>query len=173
VTTAALLLAVLVWIAAGVVTLLKRKWGSLVVGLAFTPVWIVSALRLARPDSWWARRFYSDERRERARRREGNGRYRGLVIAALTLSVILVALLLGFVKLYRIPAASMEQALRPGRPRLRPRRQPRLLMRRPCLGHAPARGRDRHRRRTLLATEPDRPPLTGWTARTRNPPAGD
>jgi hypothetical protein len=51
VTTVALLLAVLVWIAAGVVTLLKRKWGSLAVGLAFTPVWIVSALRLARPDS--------------------------------------------------------------------------------------------------------------------------
>lgn len=82
-TTVALLLAVLTWIAAGAITLLKRKWGSLAVGLFFVPVWIVAALRLARPDSWWARRFYSKQRRERARRRESSGRYRGLVIAAL------------------------------------------------------------------------------------------
>ena len=48
-TTVALLLAVLTWIAAGAITLLKRKWGSLAVGLFFVPVWIVGRCGLPGP----------------------------------------------------------------------------------------------------------------------------
>lgn len=39
--------------------------GFLVIGL----IWLVAALRLARPDSWWAHRFYGPQKMERARRR--------------------------------------------------------------------------------------------------------
>ena len=45
-------------LAAGIVTALKGKWGMLLVGLVFGPAWIVGALRLACPGTFWARRFY-------------------------------------------------------------------------------------------------------------------
>jgi hypothetical protein len=70
-------LVVLVLLAAAlaglVVTALKRKWGSLVVGFVFTPVWWVAATRLARPNSWWARRYYGAAKVERAERRSPAG----------------------------------------------------------------------------------------------------
>ena len=52
------------------VTALKRQWllfaaGWLTIGL----VWWIASLRLARPDSWWARRFYGPEKLARAQRR--------------------------------------------------------------------------------------------------------
>ena len=55
-----------------VVTALKRQWllfaaGWLTIGL----VWWIAALRLARPDSWWARRFYAPDKLARAQRRYG------------------------------------------------------------------------------------------------------
>ena len=57
-------------IGTGVITLLKGRQvafllGLLTIGLA----WIVAACRLAQPDSIWARQFYSDKRRARARAR--------------------------------------------------------------------------------------------------------
>ena len=46
--------------AAGVVCALKGKWfvGLLALPLALTGLPVVAARRLARPDSWWARRRY-------------------------------------------------------------------------------------------------------------------
>ena len=97
-------------LAAGAVTALKGKWGMLVVGLVFGPAWIVGALRLARPGSFWARRFYDDEKQRRsaevaARRRRG-------AIAVAIPALIFVAALLALFKAYRIPGAAMEPTLR-------------------------------------------------------------
>jgi hypothetical protein len=36
-------------------------------------VWVVAACRLARPSSWWARRFYGPEKMQRALNRFGPG----------------------------------------------------------------------------------------------------
>jgi hypothetical protein len=51
---------------------LKRQWllfaaGWLTIGL----VWWIASLRLARPDSWWARRFYGQDKLARAQSRYG------------------------------------------------------------------------------------------------------
>lgn len=43
--------------------------GFLLVGA----VWVVAAFRLARPSSWWARRFYGPEKMQRAVDRFGAG----------------------------------------------------------------------------------------------------
>jgi heme O synthase-like polyprenyltransferase len=72
------LVAVAIWAAVlvpAVVTGLKGHWallgaGILVLGL----VWLIAAFRLARPNSYWARRFYSPEKLERSQ-----ARYPGLV----------------------------------------------------------------------------------------------
>lgn len=54
------------------VTLLKGQRALFVIGLLFFgAVWTVAAFRLARPDSWWAHRFYDDHKLARARRRYG------------------------------------------------------------------------------------------------------
>lgn len=63
---------VLLIIAPLTVTALKGQWllfaaGWVTVGV----VWWIAALRLARPDSWWARRFYRSEKLVRARERYG------------------------------------------------------------------------------------------------------
>jgi hypothetical protein len=54
------------------VTALKRQWllfaaGWLTVGI----VWWIASLRLARPESWWARRFYGPDKLSRAEARYG------------------------------------------------------------------------------------------------------
>jgi hypothetical protein len=36
-------------------------------------VWVVAAFRLARPSSWWARRFYGAEKMQRALKRFDSG----------------------------------------------------------------------------------------------------
>ena len=51
------------WLGAGVTTAMKGKWGSFFAGLLVVPVWFVSACRLAKPDSFWAREFYTAEGR--------------------------------------------------------------------------------------------------------------
>lgn len=50
-----------------VVTLLKGKLPMALVGVLVPPVAIIGALRLARPGSFWARRFYRRRHRARAR----------------------------------------------------------------------------------------------------------
>jgi signal peptidase I len=108
--------AVVVWLAAGVATGLKGKWTSLVVGFVFWPVWVVAALRLARPRSKWAQWWYTTDKLERARARTDSRHYRALVATGLVLSLALVAVLFGFFKAYRIPSSSMEPTLHCPRP---------------------------------------------------------
>ena len=47
----------------------KLLWG--VFGVYLWPVALVGAARLAKPDSWWARRRYGDDKRERSMQRYG------------------------------------------------------------------------------------------------------
>jgi hypothetical protein len=53
-----------------VVNLAKEKFGVALVGLFVVPVGLLGALRLAKPGSLWAR-FYSEQKRARARARFG------------------------------------------------------------------------------------------------------
>jgi hypothetical protein len=54
----------------GVVTLLKGRQVAFLLGLLTIGfVWIVAACRLAQPDSIWARHFYGERQRARARAR--------------------------------------------------------------------------------------------------------
>jgi hypothetical protein len=53
------------------VNLAKEKFGVAVVGLFFPPVGWVGAFRLGRPHSIWARVFYGEHKRARARARFG------------------------------------------------------------------------------------------------------
>ena len=56
----------------GTVVLMKGQRALFLGGLLFGGlVWWIAALRLGRPDSWWARRFYDGEKLARARRRYG------------------------------------------------------------------------------------------------------
>jgi hypothetical protein len=50
-----------------VVNLAKEKFGVAVVGLFFLPVGLVGAYRLGRPHSLWARLFYGEQKKQRAR----------------------------------------------------------------------------------------------------------
>jgi hypothetical protein len=54
-----------------VVNLAKEKFVMAVVGFFFLPVGLVGAFRLGRPHSLWARLFYREHQKERARRRFG------------------------------------------------------------------------------------------------------
>lgn len=53
-----------------VVTALKGKYGTLVIGLFLAPVVWIGAVRLARPGSPWERWFYDEHRRALAARRD-------------------------------------------------------------------------------------------------------
>src|SRR5215208_3885174 len=51
----------------GTITLLKGQTLLFIAGfLAGGLVWWIAAFRLARPNSWWARRFYDAEKLQRA-----------------------------------------------------------------------------------------------------------
>ncbi|HZO04906.1 MAG TPA: hypothetical protein VFB52_00830 [Solirubrobacterales bacterium] len=55
-----------------VVTALKGQWLLFAAGwLAPGLVWTITALRLGRPGSWWARRFYGPRKMARAEDRYG------------------------------------------------------------------------------------------------------
>jgi hypothetical protein len=71
-TALAILAALLLVALPGVVTLLKGQFLIFVIGVVLIGlVWVVAAFRLARPDSWWAQRFYDDAKLRRARERYG------------------------------------------------------------------------------------------------------
>lgn len=75
VTTAQVLVAVGLWLfvlVPGVVTALKGQWVLLAAGvLVGGLVWLIVAFRLARPGSFWARRFYGADKLARAEARYG------------------------------------------------------------------------------------------------------
>src|SRR5215211_705452 len=130
------------WLLTAVVTGLKGKWGSLVVGFVFWPVWIVAALRMARPRSKWAEWFYPEDKNARARARAENPRYLVLVAAGFVLSLVLVAALFALFKAYRIPGASMEPTLHCATPGdgCEAAKSDRVLVLREAFGGDPARG---------------------------------
>jgi hypothetical protein len=56
------------------ITALKRHWLLFAAGwLTIGVVWWIGSLRLARPESWWARRFYGHDKLTRAQERYGAG----------------------------------------------------------------------------------------------------
>ena len=59
--------------AAAVASLLKGRLVLFVLGLpTATVTWWLAAFQLARPESWWARRFYDGERRRAAAEKYGD-----------------------------------------------------------------------------------------------------
>ena len=61
-------------VAPATITALKGQWLLFVAGwLTLGLVWWIAALRLARPGSWWARRFYDHGKLARAQSRYGAG----------------------------------------------------------------------------------------------------
>ncbi|HET8956565.1 MAG TPA: hypothetical protein VFN18_12990 [Solirubrobacterales bacterium] len=67
------ILVVVVGIPAGI-TWSKGQRAAFVLGfLLLGMIWIIAACRLARPTSWWARRFYGPEKLRRSRERFGSG----------------------------------------------------------------------------------------------------
>jgi|GEM_PF-5465723 len=66
VTVAIVLGVLLVYVVPMVITGLKGKQGMLLAGVFLHPVWWVGAIRLALPDSYWARRFYGPDKLARA-----------------------------------------------------------------------------------------------------------
>jgi hypothetical protein len=59
-------------IAFAAVNLAKEKFAVALAGLLFPPVGLVGSFRLAKPHSLWARLFYGEEKRARARERFGD-----------------------------------------------------------------------------------------------------
>jgi hypothetical protein len=76
---------------AAVITALKEQWLLFVTGF-FTlgMVWFVGAASLAEPDSWWAERFYDEQKRALAAnpgRRPGSGRTTAAAIASIVVTI--------------------------------------------------------------------------------------
>jgi peptidoglycan/LPS O-acetylase OafA/YrhL len=70
---ALVIFAALIVIPAGI-TLSKGQWVEFFIGFLLPGiVWIIASCRLARPSSWWARRFYDQEKMQRALNRFGSG----------------------------------------------------------------------------------------------------
>jgi hypothetical protein len=64
-----------VWVVCGLLALLcvlKGKYRTALFGLFLPPVLVVGAIRLARPTSIWARRWYGSKRLDRSKRREAD-----------------------------------------------------------------------------------------------------
>jgi hypothetical protein len=62
-------------------SLLKGKYTLALIGVFITPVAVIAAIRIARPESIWAKRRYREARLEKAQRREDeiNRRYRPML----------------------------------------------------------------------------------------------
>ena len=62
-----LIASIAIYLAGIAITLLKGNTERFKDGFVFSPIWVVSAFRLAEPESWWARHFYDDLQMEQAR----------------------------------------------------------------------------------------------------------
>ncbi|MFJ1759535.1 hypothetical protein ACIOD2_04410 [Amycolatopsis sp. NPDC088138] len=63
------LVLVLVFAVPAVITVFKGKYGLVLLGLLFHPCWWFGAIRLAKPDSFWAGYFYDLRKLQRAQAR--------------------------------------------------------------------------------------------------------
>jgi hypothetical protein len=66
-------------IALAVITFLKGKYGFGVLGIFIWVFWLVGAIRLAKPDSVWARNFYDEERVKEATERFDEWRWQARI----------------------------------------------------------------------------------------------
>jgi hypothetical protein len=53
---------------------MKGKYGMIAGGILLHPLWVVGVIRLAKPDSFWARKNYSEDKVEAARSRHPGGK---------------------------------------------------------------------------------------------------
>jgi uncharacterized membrane protein len=67
------ILVVVVGIPAGITWSKGQRAAFVLDFLLFGMIWLVAACRLARPSSWWARRFYGPEKMQRAVNRFDSG----------------------------------------------------------------------------------------------------
>lgn len=67
--TFVVLIIVALYVAGAVVTALKGKPWFLLLGFLIGWCWIFGSLRLAKPQSWWARRFYDSTKLNESRMR--------------------------------------------------------------------------------------------------------
>lgn len=57
------------------ITWSKGQRAAFLLGFLFVgAIWVIAACRLARPTSWWAKRFYGLDKMRRAEERFGSGR---------------------------------------------------------------------------------------------------
>jgi signal peptidase I len=104
-------------VACAAITAAKGKWVTLVLGLVLFPAWIVGAIRLAKPNSVWEKRFYTESKRMRAEERAARPGIGGFVTAAAAvLGLLLFIGSLLALKSYRIGSAAMEPTLLCERP---------------------------------------------------------
>jgi hypothetical protein len=68
-----IILIVTVGIPAGITWSKGRRVAFVLGFLLLGMIWVVVACRLARPSSWWARRFYGSEKMQRALKRFNSG----------------------------------------------------------------------------------------------------
>lgn len=96
-------------IPAAVVTALKKLWLLYITGF-FTlgMVWLVGAASLAESDSWWAKRFYDERKRERAAHPERYPRSRRAGTAAAVGSILLSMVVLGLFAAYPSPILGVD-----------------------------------------------------------------
>jgi signal peptidase I len=107
----------LLLVVVGSITAAKGKWWTLVLGLVLFPAWIVGAIRLAKPNSLWERRFYDQSKRMRAEERAarpGIGRF--VTVGAAILGLLLVLGSFVTLKVYLVGSSAMEPTLRCERP---------------------------------------------------------
>lgn len=50
---------------------MKGKYGMIAGGILLHILWYVGAIRIAKPDSWWARRYYGAQKLAIAQQRHG------------------------------------------------------------------------------------------------------
>lgn len=62
---------VLVYLVPLALTAAKGKYGLVLLGILLHPAWWFGAVRLAKPQSFWARRFYGDQKMNDALQRHG------------------------------------------------------------------------------------------------------
>jgi hypothetical protein len=62
-----------IWVVPAVVTGLKGKYGLVALGILLHVCWWVGAIRLAKPDSFWAKRYYDAAKLGKARDRFETG----------------------------------------------------------------------------------------------------
>jgi len=132
----------LVFLPLAVVTAAKGKWVTFLAGFLVAFAWLAGALRLAKPRSRWARRFYTGRKRRRAEERTSDRLQLGVAVAAFLIGAVAVVGLVAASKAYVVPSPAMEPTIHCAKPRTgcSGETSDRVLAFRFVLGRAPERG---------------------------------